>query len=111
MGVIAGAMFSTTLLLQLAIVTACTLWPIKHDLMLLKRPHGWQQLYSVANSNLDVWVLSSLACVANVACLASVASFTLKRQTSCEAPSYRVAQVMVAVLALLTQVCCQQHLS
>lgn len=104
MGVIAGVVFCTTLLLQLAIVSMCTLWPIKHDLALLTRLHGWQQLYSVANSNLDVWVLSTIACLANIICLASIANFSLKRETSHKVPPYKVVQVLVAVLALLTQV-------
>lgn len=104
MGVVAAAVFGTTLLLQLVVVTFCTLWPIKHDFLLLTRPHGWQQLYSVANSNLDVWVVSTLACLANVLCLASVAVFANKRETSQGAPPYKVTQIVIAVLALLTQV-------
>ena len=105
MGVIAGVVYCTTLLLQLAIVSLCTLWPIKHDLALLTRPHGWRQLYSLANSNLDVWVLSTTACLANIICLASVASFSLNRETSHKAPAYKTVQVLVAVLAILSQVC------
>lgn len=105
MGVVAGVVFCTTLLLQLAVVSLCTLWPIKHDLALLTTPHGWRQLYSLANSNLDVWVLSTIACLANIVCLASIANFSLKRQTSHKAPAYKIVQVLVAVLALLSQVC------
>ena len=111
MGLIAGVVFCITLLLQLAIVSLCTLWPIKHDLVLLLKPRGWQQLYSVANSNLDVWTLSTIACLANITCLASVASFTLKQQTSHKAPRYKAVQVVVAVFALLTQVCRRQRAS
>ena len=104
MGLVAAMVFSVALLLQLVVVTLCTLWPIKHDLVMLTKPHGWQQLYSVANSNLDVWVLSTLACLANVLCLASVASFKHKRETSQQAPPYKITQIVIAVLALLTQV-------
>lgn len=105
MGVIAGVVFCTTLLLQLAIVSLCTLWPIKHDLAHLIRPHGWWQLYSLANSNLDVWVLSTTACLANIICLASVARFSLKRKSPHKAPAYKAVQLLVAILALLSQVC------
>ena len=108
MGVIAGVVYCTTLLLQLAIVSLCTLWPIKHDLVLLTRPHGWRELYSLANSNLDVWLLSTVACLANIICLASVASFSLKRETSHKAPAYKTVQVLVAVLAILSQVCSKE---
>ena len=111
MGVIAGVVFCTSLLLQLAIVSLCTLWPIKHDLALLTKPHGWRQLYSLANSNLDVWVLSTIACLANVICLASVANYSPKRETSQEAPAYKAAQVLVAALALLSQVCSKEGTS
>lgn len=105
MGLIAGVVFCTALFVQLALVSLCTLWPIKHDVALLLRPHGWQQLYSVANSNLDVWVLSNIACLINIICLASVATFSLKTETSHQAPPYKAMKVLVAVLALLTQVC------
>jgi len=115
MGLVAAEVFCITLLLQLVVVTLCTLWPIKHDLVMLTRPHGWQQLYSIANSNLDVWVLSTLACLANMLCLASVASFKHKRETSQGAPPYKVTQIVIAVLALLTQVisssCCQNNIA
>ncbi|KAL3138200.1 hypothetical protein ABBQ38_005424 [Trebouxia sp. C0009 RCD-2024] len=103
MGLIAGVVFCTALFVQLALVSLCTLWPIKHDLALLLRPHGLQQLYSVANSNLDVWVLSTIACLMNIICLASVAQFSLKTETSHRAPPYKAVKVLVAVLALLTQ--------
>ena len=115
MGLVAAVVFCITLLLQLVVVTLCTLWPIKHDLMMLTRPHGWQQLYSIANSNLDVWVLSTLACLANILCLAGVASFKRKRETSQGAPPYKITQIIIAVLALLTQVnpssCCQYNIA
>ena len=111
MGLVAGVVFCITILLQLAVVSLCTLWPIKHDLVLLLKPRGWQQLYSVANSNLDVWTVSTIACLANTICLASVASFTLKQQTSHEAPHYKAVQVLVAVFALLIQVRCRQQAS
>lgn len=115
MGLVAAVLFCITLLLQLLVVTLCTLWPIKHDLVMLTRPHGWQQLYSIANSNLDVWVLSTLACLANILCLASVASFKRKRETSQGAPPYKITQIIIAVLALLTQVtsssCCQNNIA
>ncbi|DBA78719.1 TPA: hypothetical protein ACH3X1_008631 [Trebouxia sp. C0004] len=103
MGLVAAVVFCITLLLQLVVVTLCTLWPIKHDLVMLTRPHGWQQLYSIANSNLDVWVLSTLACLANISCLASVASYKHKPETSQGAPPYKITQIVIAVLALLTQ--------
>ena len=115
MGIVAATVFGSTLLLQLVVVTCCTLWPIKHDLVMLIRPHGWQQLYSIANSNLDVWVLSVLACLANLICLTGVASFATKRETSQGAPPYKLMQILIAVLALLTQVrksfvdCLEQH--
>lgn len=105
MGLIAGVVFCTALFVQLALVSLCTLWPIKHDLALLARPHGWQQLYSIANSNLDIWVLSNIACLMNIICLASVANFSLKRETSHQARAYKAVKVLVAVVALLTQVC------
>ena len=111
MGVIAGVVFCTSLLLQLAIVSLFALWPLKRDLALLTTPHGWRQLYSLANSNLDVWVLSAIACLANIVCLASVASFSLKRETSHKAPAYKIVQVLVAVLALLSQVCSEEKTS
>lgn len=109
MGVIAGVVFCTTLLLQLAIVSLCTLWPIKHDLVLLTKPHGWRQLYSLANSNLDVWVLSTIACLANIICLASVTSLSLQRENSRNAPAYKTVQVLLAVLALVSQVCSKER--
>ncbi|WIA09667.1 hypothetical protein OEZ85_009053 [Tetradesmus obliquus] len=48
------------LLLELAIVSWCTLWPIGSELHELVRFAGWRKLYHVATSTLDVWLLAVL---------------------------------------------------
>lgn len=54
---------------DLAISTVCALWPIQNRLHKLQHLRGWQQLYSVGTSNLDVWVQTVLHCLLLFLCL------------------------------------------
>ena len=105
MGWVANTILGFAVVLQIAVVSLCALWPIRRDLSLLSTVQGWHKLYSIADSNLDVWLLSSLACLGNIICLTSIANLGLRRRAAHVAPRYRVAQILIAVLALMCEVC------
>lgn len=104
MGWVANTVLGLAVVLQVAVVSLCTLWPIRHDLALLVTVQGWHKLYSISDSNLDVWLLSLLACLANIVCLTSIANSGRKRRARRVAPRFKVAQTLVAVLALIAEV-------
>lgn len=52
-----------------AVSTACALWPLQTHLHKLTHLSGWQHLYSLGNSNLDVWVQSLAHCLLLLLCL------------------------------------------
>lgn len=59
---------------KLAVTTAAALWPIRHDLDALA--HFWDiwPLYSLADSNLDVWLLALLHTLVVAVLLSRVAA-------------------------------------
>lgn len=107
MGWVANTILGLAVVLQVAVVSLCALWPIRHDLGLLVTLQGWQKLYTIADSNLDVWILSSLACLGNIVCLTSIANLAHRRRAARMIPRYKLAETLIAVLALITEV--HQH--
>ena len=97
-------MLGFAIVLQVAVVSLCALWPIRHDLILLSTLPGWRELYSISESNLDVWLLSCLVCLGNIACLASIADTTQRRYPRRVLPRYKLMQFMTALLALVAEV-------
>lgn len=104
MGWVANAILGFAVVLQVAVVSSCALWPIRHDLALLVSMQGWHKLYSISDSNLDVWLLSLLTSLGNIVCLTSITTSGQLRQTRRVAPRFRLAQTVLAVLALSTEV-------
>ena len=90
------ALFLSAAVFQVSGTTLCTLLPLKGHLSLLR--HGWWSLYSVQNSNMDVWLLS----VSYSGLLLLLTGFT-----ACSARHMTRVQTSVRTIVMLLSPLCQ----
>ena len=86
--------------LELVGTSFCALWPVKHQLSLFKTWHGWQDMYSLSGSNLDVWLVSVLHTLL-ISLVLSVSGCSGQRR--CSSPS--TARTAISFFAAACQVC------
>lgn len=95
----ASAVLSIALASQAVLVSLCTFWPIRHDLPPFLSLQGWRELYSVPESNLDVWLLSSVTCLGSIIYL-MITKRTADRQQPSLPPNAHTTVPTVFVIAV-----------
>lgn len=93
-----GLVFGTALL-EVVGSSFCALWPLRHQLRTIRTWTGFVDFYSIAGSNLDVW-LQSVSHSLLIPVIAALASVTGQQRRASRA----TGKAIIAVIAALCQV-------